>query len=134
MSNLIAIQETQQRLIGNQANQAPVSTPAPPVVKPLLDETAQDITPANVDNLWTARRAASLSEEPSVLLTKAEKAVFGQERERASTASAPLDLKPPYPDKAAAKQFPLEYKVPKYQKFDSRKANTREHVARFIDS
>lgn len=34
----------------------------------------------------------------------------------------------------AEKDFPMEYKIPKFQKFDGHKGNTKEHVARFLDS
>lgn len=62
---------------GNQAKQAPVSTQAPPVVKPIVDDPTKAMTPIKVNNLSIAWRPASLSEESAVLLTKAEiKATF----------------------------------------------------------
>lgn len=45
-----------------------------------------------------------------------------------------MDLKPPYPKKVLEKDFPVEYKVPKFQKFDGHKGNTREHVSHFLYS
>lgn len=35
----------------NQANQVPISVPAPPVVELVLDKLIQGITPVNIDNL-----------------------------------------------------------------------------------
>lgn len=60
--------------------------------------------------------------------------MFKKERDRAATAPKALDLKPPYLEKVAEKDFPTEYKVPKFQKFDGRKGSTKEHVSRFLDS
>lgn len=60
--------------------------------------------------------------------------MFKKERDRAVTTPKALDLKPPYPEKVAEKDFPTEYKVPKFQKFDGRKVNMKEHVSRFLDS
>lgn len=34
----------------------------------------------------------------------------------------------------AEKEFRAEYKVPKFQKFNDRKGNTKEHVSHFLDS
>lgn len=57
-----------------------------------------------------------------------------KERNWAATTPKSLDLKPPYSDKVAENDFPTEYKVTKFQKFDGRKANTKEHIAHFLDS
>lgn len=81
-------------------------TPTLPVVEQIVNESVQGNMPANDENLSAARRPASLSEEPAVFLTKIEiQAIIKQGRERASTASASLDLKPHYPNKVAAKQL-----------------------------
>lgn len=60
--------------------------------------------------------------------------MFKKERETASIVSIIFYLKPPYSDLVAAKQYPQEYKVPKFQKFNGHKGNTNEHVTRFLDS
>lgn len=128
---LLAIQGAIERLAGNQVTQPPVSTPVPPVMEPVVDEAAQGTTPANADISSAMKRPIALAEEPSQYFTKAEvEAMLKKERERAATAPTVLDLKPPYPEKVLEKDFPAEYKVPKFQKFDGRKGNTKEHVAR----
>lgn len=74
-------------------------------------------------------------EEPYFYLTKAEiEVIFKKERYRDAAAPKALDLKPPYSDKVVEKEFAAEYKILKFQKFDGRKGNTKEHVARFLDS
>lgn len=81
------------------------------------------------------KRPTAQAEEPSQYFTKTEvEAMFKKERERATTAQKALDLKPPYPEKVLEKDFSAEYKVSKFQKFDGRKGNTKEHVSRFLDS
>lgn len=91
------------------------STSAPPVVVRILNEPVQSVTPTNIDNVSAAQRPASFSQEPTVFMTKTEiKAMFKRKTERASTTSTCLDLKPPYPDKVAIKQFASEYEVPKF--------------------
>lgn len=60
-------------------------------------------------------------EEPSQYFTKAEvETMFKKECDRVATAPKTLDLKPLYPEKVVEKDFPAEYKVPKFQKFDGR--------------
>lgn len=53
-------------------------------------------------------------------------AMFKQKKDKAAITLASLEKKPPYLDKVAIIQFPPEYKVPKFQKFDCRKGNKRE--------
>lgn len=80
MPTLIATQEALQHLAGNQSTQAPVSNPAPPVAEPVPYEPIQGTTPFNADNLPTAKRPASLSEEPAIFLTNVEmEAMFRRE-------------------------------------------------------
>lgn len=62
----MAIHEALEPLAGNQATQAPISMPAPPVVEPILDEHVQGVTSTNVDNLPIARRPIVPSEEPAI--------------------------------------------------------------------
>lgn len=59
--------------------------------------------------------------------------MFKREMERASTASSSLNLKPPYSNKVASKQFLLKYKVPN-SKVYTHKGNTKKHVTHFLDS
>lgn len=108
--------------------------PVPPVVESIIDEAAQGATPANANNLLVAKQPRVQSEEASIYFTKAKiETMFKKERERATTAPKTLDLKPPYPDKVVEKEFPTYYKVPKFQRFDGRKGNTKEYVSRFLD-
>lgn len=44
-----------------------------------------------------------------------------------------LDWKPPYLAEPAGKPYISEYKVPKFQKYDDLKENTKEHVLEFLD-
>lgn len=62
----------------NQVPQAPALTL--PVVKPVLDEPAQGVTPINVDNLSAARGLVSVDEELSAFITFSEVKAM-QERE-----------------------------------------------------
>lgn len=57
-----------------------------------------------------------------------------KKKEEASASSTSLDLKPSYSTEVAAKPYPTEYKVPKFQTFVGRKDNTKEHVVRLLDS
>lgn len=85
LPTLMAIHEALELLAGNQTNQTPVSTSAPPVVEPVIDEPAQGVTPTNADNLSAARRLAGNSKAQAWYLIKAEiKAICKKERERAS--------------------------------------------------
>lgn len=43
-------------------------------------------------------------------------------------------MKPPYSIEVATKTYSVEYKVPKFQKFDYKKGTIREHAVRFLDS
>lgn len=56
---LIAIQETIECLAGNRTTQPPVSTPAPSVVEPVVDEAVQGVMLANVDNSSASKRPAT---------------------------------------------------------------------------
>lgn len=60
--------------------------------------------------------------------------MFKKERDRATTAPKAMNLNPPYQEKVVEKDVPTHYKVPKFQKFDGRKGDTKEHVSRFLDS
>lgn len=51
--------------------------------------------------------------------------MFKKERDSATIVPKTVDLKPPYPDKVVEKEFPTNYKVPKFQNFDGRKGNTK---------
>lgn len=51
-----------------------------------------------------------------------------KERQKVSIRPTILDMKPPYSDKVAAKQFPPEYKVPNFQTFDGQKGNTKARI------
>lgn len=53
---------------------------------------------------------------------------------KASMTSTCLDLKPSYLVDLAAKPYTLRYRVPKLQKFDGSKCNTREHTVHLLDS
>lgn len=52
-----------------------------------------------------------------------------EEKERALVSSLQ-----PYTIEVVAKPYHPKYKLPKFQKFDRWKGNTREHVIRFLDS
>lgn len=70
-----------------------------------------------------------------MFLTKAKvDSMFKRECDRASIASESFNLKPPYSDKVAAKQFPLSIKCTNSKSPTVRKENTRGHVAGFLDS
>lgn len=60
--------------------------------------------------------------------------MFKKEGDQTATAPKILDLKSSCPEKVVEKEFPTNYKIPKLQKFDGRKGNTKEHVARFLNS
>lgn len=114
---LVAIQEA-ERLVDNWTTQHPVSTPASLVIEPIIDEAIQGVTPTNTDNSSAAKRPVVPSEEPSLYFTKVEiEAMFKKERDRATILPKTLDLKPTYPNKVVEKEFPADYKVPKFQKF-----------------
>lgn len=102
----LEIWETRQCLIGNQGNQGPVSTPVPTIVESILDEPAQGITLANVDNLSAARRPASLSEGPTVFLTQCGDRGHVQVRNgKTHATSTSLDLKPHYSENQPQSNF-----------------------------
>lgn len=73
------------------------------------------------------RRLASIVREPITILTRSKvKATF--KKEKASSSSVLLELMLPYLDVVAVKPYPFRYKVPKFQKFDGRKGDSKEHV------
>lgn len=51
--------------------------------------------------------------------------MFKKERDRVTAAPKVLNLKPPYLEKVVEKEFPTDYKVPKFQKFDAEKETRR---------
>lgn len=57
-----------------------------------------------------------------------------REKEKAYVSSTCLDLKPPYAVEVAIDPYSVRYVTPLFQKFDSRRENTREHVVRFLNS
>lgn len=132
---LMVVQEATERLAGNRTIQPPVFTLTPLVIEPVVDEAVQGVTVAKADNSSTAKRPATQPKELSLYLTKAKiEAMFQKGTRPAAIAPKNLDLKPSYSDKVAEKDFSTKYKVSKFQKFDGRKGNIKEHVARFLDS
>lgn len=84
---------------------APAS--APPTVEPVLNEPAQGVMPVNADNLLTARRSASVTEDPSTFMTRVEvQAMLQRKKVKTSVASICLDLKHAYTAKARSKTYP----------------------------
>lgn len=61
-------------------------------------------------------------------------ALVRQEKEKVFSVTTCLSLRPPYPISIATKPYPVGYAVPNFQKFDGRRGNTIEHIARFIDA
>lgn len=55
-------------------------------------------------------------------------------KEKASSSSVSLKLMLPYLMEVAVTPYPFGYKVLKFQKFDGRKGDSKEHVASFLDS
>lgn len=105
------------------------------IVEPIIDEAVQWNAPANAENSSAAKRPTFQLEEGFHYFTKTEiEAMFKKVRDRATTAPEVMDLKAPYLEKVLEKDFPADYKVPKFQKFDNRKGNTKEHLSRFLDS
>lgn len=93
------------------------------------------LDPKNAITLLATRRSIVLPENTALYFTKTElEAMIKKESDRAMTVSTTLDLKPLHSYKIISKQYILEYKLPKFKKFDERKGNTREHAARFLDS
>lgn len=43
-------------------------------------------------------------------------------------------MRPPYPAVIATKPYLARHMIPNFQKSDGRKGNTKEHMARFIES
>lgn len=122
-------------MAGNHDTQPLVSTSAPSIVEPVINEAVQGNTPANGDNSLAAKRSTSQPEEGSHYFTKIEiEAILKKERDRATTHPKAMDLKPPYIEKVLEKDFPADYKIPKFQNFNCRKGNTKEHASRFLDS
>lgn len=100
------IQQTLQQLVSNQANPAPARL----VIELILDEPVQGITVANGDNLSAAKQPISLVEEPKVSMTRAVvKTMLRHKKEKASSATTCLNLRPPYLDEIAAKPYHLGY-------------------------
>lgn len=102
-------------------NQVRVHAPTPTLlsVEPILDERIQGVTLVNTDNLSAARRPTNLAEELTVFMTRVEvETVLRREKEKASSTTAYLNLKPSSPAEIVAKPYRLGYSVPKFQKFD----------------
>lgn len=95
-----------------------MEAPVPLVAEPVCEELAQGAT-RNTDNLSVSRRRASIAEEYTVFVTKADvEALVRREKERNSSAGTYLSLRPLYPASIAAKPYPVGYTVPNFQKFD----------------
>lgn len=91
----------------------------------------QMVMPAITDNLLDARQPTRAVEEPVTLLTCSDiEALVRQER---GSPTFP-DWKPPYSFEVVAKPYPLDYKVPKFQKYNGRNKNSKEYVVRFLES
>lgn len=45
-----------------------------------------------------------------------------------------MNWKPPYPSKLITKPYSLDYKVLKFQKYDCRNGNAKDHATRFLES
>lgn len=72
-----------------------------------------------------------MAEDPITLLSCFDiETLARQERDLAAS----LEWKPLYPVEMDAMPYPSDYEVPMFQKCDSRKGNTREHVVCFLDS
>lgn len=81
-------------------------------------------------NLSIARPSTSIAME-AVTLLPCSGIIAVLRQERGTPAS--LDWKPPYPVDVIAKPYPLDYKVPKFQKYDSWSGNSKEHAMYFFD-
>lgn len=58
-------------------------------------------------------------------------ALVRQEKEKMSSVATCHNIRPPYLTSIAMKPYLVGYTVPNFQRFDSRKGNTIEHVSRF---
>lgn len=96
-------------------------------------EPIQGATPDNTDVLSIARRSVDIVRVKVTLLTRFEiEAIL--KKENASTFSIPIEVMPPYPGEVAAELYSSRYRVPKFQKFDDRKKDSREYVVHFLHS
>lgn len=108
----------------------PTPVPIAPVIESVSDEPVQGVTFTNADNLSAARWPASVIEEPITLLTCFDiEALVRQERGLAAS----LDCRLPYPAEVLRSKL-LDYKVPKFQKYDALNGNSNEHIVRFLES
>lgn len=97
----------------------------------MIDENMQWITPGNAHKLSIARRATTVSEKPTVLWPERNRGYAeGRKGRGLYIFHRP---KTTYLTDVTAKPYPSEYKVPKFQKFDGQKGNTKEHVVSFLD-
>lgn len=61
-------------------------------------------------------------------------ALVRQEKEKLSSTTTCLSLRPPYPAYIATKAYLMGSTMTNFQKFDSLKGSIREQVSRFIDA
>lgn len=132
---LLGIQQALQALVQNQ--KTPTAFPAATVhhsPEPVGEDLAQGAT-ANTDHFSVAQRPVSVDEDRTAFVTKVEvAALVCQEKEKISSTVAGLNLRPLFPVSITMKPYPAGYTVPNFQKFDGRKGNTIEHIARFVDA
>lgn len=80
----------------NGSNPGPsfCATPVSPIIEPVCEELTQWVTP-NADNLTATARPIRTTEEPTIFVTRAKvEALVRQEKERTSSATAYLTLRP----------------------------------------
>lgn len=131
---MFGIQHALQALA--QSQKTPITVPTTAVLQfpePVREELAQRATP-NTDH-FSAARQPSTDEDRTIFVTKAEvAALVRQEKEKVSSTTTCLSLRPPYPASIATKPYLVGYIVPNLEKFDGRRENTIEHVSQFIDA
>lgn len=108
----------------------PTSGTVAPVAEPISDEPAQRATLTNADNLSTIRQLGSIVEEPATLLTLFDIEALIKQKKGSTTT---INWKPPRPVEVTTTPYPSDYLVPKFQKYDGRSENSKEHVMRFLE-
>lgn len=92
-----------------------MSVSAPPTAEPVIDEAAQGVTsPTKIIHQQANAKWSSLRRALLVFMKADIEVMFKKERDNATTVPKTLDLKGPYSKKVAEKEFPTDYKVPKF--------------------
>lgn len=131
MPFFMSLQETQRQILQLIANQA---IPFPSPISHAAsgdDQLARKVTTIKNDDPTDVKHSSDV-QKPVTFLTRSEVEAIVR-KETGSSLSFSTELMPSFPRGVTTIPYPPGYKVPKFQKFDGRKGDSKGHVRRFLD-